>query len=49
MTTQREMIDILTREGDHEAAALFAAMTDEEYALAPHVRRRLQTYLRKIR
>ena len=37
MTTKQEMIDICTREGDPESAALFAAMTDDEYA-AHHAR-----------
>lgn len=29
---QKEMVEILTREGDLEQAARFAAMTDDEYA-----------------
>lgn len=32
MTEREELVDMLTREGDHKSAALFAAMTDEEFA-----------------
>jgi hypothetical protein len=30
--SKREAVEMLTREGDHETAARFAAMTDDEYA-----------------
>jgi hypothetical protein len=32
MTTKKEMVEMLTREGEPEAAALFTNMTDDEYA-----------------